>query len=95
MSKPFFSKVDNVQLLEDERIKGKNRNKVMTEEQKRKVPLTRPVVSEEHPGEIGVKEPEQKRPSGKLKKELDRLKGLPAIPGKMTIGMMGEFKEFP
>ena len=64
----------------------------MTEEQKRKVPLLQPVFAEEHPGEVRPKEP---RPSGNLKKELDRLKGLPAIPGKMTIGMMGEFKEFP
>ena len=42
-----------------------------------------------------MKESEQARPSAKLEKELGRLKKLPAIPGKATIGMMGEFKKFP
>ena len=56
-----------------------------TEEQSMKAPLTRPMFTEDHPGEVRVKEPEHTCPLGKLKKNLDRLKSLSAKPGKRQL----------
>ena len=50
-----------------------------------KAPLTRPMFTEDHPGEVRVKEPEHTCPLGKLKKNLDRLKSLSAKPGKRQL----------
>ena len=68
----------------------------MTEEAKIEVPPTRPIFTEEEStSKKKRKKAEQGRPSAKLQKELGRLRKLPVVPGKATIGMIGEFKKFP
>ena len=59
-----------------------------------KVPLTRPMFTEEQLSEVRREDSEQRDPSGTMEKELDRLKSRSTIPGKTTIGMIGEFKHF-
>ena len=68
----------------------------MTERAIGSVPPTRLIFAEEESSpKQKRKESEQARPSAKLEKELGRLKKMPVIPGKPTIGMIGEFKKFP
>ena len=68
----------------------------MAESLRGETSLARPIFTEERPSEESTgREEEQKGPQIKVRKELERLKNQTAVPGRATIGMMQEFKEFP
>ena len=65
----------------------------MAESLRGETSLARPIFTEERLSEVSTgREEEQKGPQDKLRKELERLKSLPVVPGRATIGMMQEFK---
>ena len=82
-----FLKVYKASLLQVEAYRfEKGGNKGRMEEQMMKVPLTRPVLTEEQLSEVRKEDSEQRDPSGTTKTELDRLKIGQQSQGKQQSG---------